>query len=112
MTTPAGFGYGVTPHDVQAAANSANTTAVNITEQLIALKSYVMSLEDHWKGIAASTFSALMADYDIYSRMLTQALTDIGSGLNGTYANYTESEQQNISNLQQVNGALPAAHFS
>jgi WXG100 family type VII secretion target len=118
MTTPAngaaspGADFTVTPTDVIAAANSARNTAANITEQLGALKSYVVSLEAEWKGIAAGTFSALMADYDIYAQMLNQALTGISDGLNGNYVNYSESEQQNINNLQAVNGVLPGANFA
>jgi WXG100 family type VII secretion target len=118
MTTPAssaaspGADFTVTPADVIAAANSARNTAANIAEQLGALKSYVVSLEAEWKGIAAGTFSALMADYDIYAQMLNQALTGISDGLNGNYVNYSESEQQNINNLQAVNGVLPGANFA
>jgi WXG100 family type VII secretion target len=112
MTTPAGSDFTVTPQDVQAASQSATTTADNIADQLSALKSYVVSLEGQWRGIAANTFSSLMADYDIYSQMLNQALTGIASGLQGTYVNYSESESQNISNLQAVGGAIPGANFS
>jgi WXG100 family type VII secretion target len=115
MTTPitgAGSQYSVTPEEIQAAAVSANSTAGNLTDQLSSLQQYVQSLEDQWKGIAAGTFSALMADYGIYSQMLTQALYDIGSGLQGNFVNYTQSEQQNISNLQKVDGSIPGANFS
>jgi WXG100 family type VII secretion target len=118
MTTPAngaaspGTDFSVTPADVSAAANSARNTAANITEQLGTLKSYVVSLEAEWKGIAAGTFSALMTDYDIYAQMLNQVLTGISDGLNGNFVNYSESEQQNISNLQSINGVLPGANFA
>jgi WXG100 family type VII secretion target len=112
MSTAGGNQFAVTPQYVQAAAQSANTTAENISTQLSALKSYVVSLEGQWKGIAASTFSSLMADYDIYAQMLNQALTGIGSGLQGNYVNYTQSEEQNISNLQAVNGVIPGGNFS
>ncbi|HEV3380976.1 MAG TPA: WXG100 family type VII secretion target [Trebonia sp.] len=109
---PAGREFSVTPEYVQTAASSVNTTAENIAEQLSALKSYVVSLEGQWQGIAASTFTALMADYDIYSQMLNQALTGIASGLQGTYVNYSESEQQNVTNLQAVGGAIPGGNFT
>jgi len=112
MSTPGGNQFAVTPEYVQAAARSANATAENIAEQLAALKNYVVSLEDQWKGIAAGTFSALMADYDVYGRMLNDALTGIGSGLQGNYVNYTESEEQNISNLQSVGGSIPGGNFA
>jgi WXG100 family type VII secretion target len=112
MTTPSGADFAVTPEDVQAASQSATATANNLAEQLAALKSYVVSLEGQWQGIAANTFSSLMADYDTYSQMLNQALTGIASGLQGTYVNYSESEAQNISNLQAVGGSIPGANFS
>jgi WXG100 family type VII secretion target len=116
MTTPypanPGIDFVVTPADVSAAANSASNTAANIAEQLSALKSYVVSLEGQWRGIAAGTFSSLMADYDLYAQMLNQALTGIASGLNGNYVNYSDSEQQNINNLQTINGAIPGANFA
>jgi WXG100 family type VII secretion target len=109
--TGSGGGYGVTPEYIQAAAASANATADNIMEQLDALKSYVVSLEDAWKGIAADTFAALMTDYGIYSQMLYQALVDIASGLQGNFVNYSESEQQNISNLKVVGSSVPGSNF-
>lgn len=112
MTTPGGNQFAVTPQYVQQAAQSANSTAENISMQLTALKNYVVSLEGQWKGIAANTFSSLMADYDVYAQMLNQALTGIGSGLQGNYVNYSQSEEQNISGLQTVNGAIPGGNFS
>jgi WXG100 family type VII secretion target len=107
----AGPQYSVTPEDIAGAAKSAHDKAGLLTDQLNNLQQWVMSLEDQWQGIAASTFSALMADYSIYSQMLTQALTDIGDGLQGNFVNYTQSEQQNISNLKSVNGTIPGANF-
>jgi WXG100 family type VII secretion target len=112
MTTPSGNQFTVTPQYIAAAAQSADTTAENIGQQLAALKSYVVSLEGQWKGIAAGTFSALMTDYDIYARMLNQALTGIGSCLQGSYVNYSSSEEQNISHLQTVNGLIPGGNFT
>jgi WXG100 family type VII secretion target len=114
MSTPsaAGSQFTVTPHYIQAASQSASTTAENIEQQLAALKSYVVSLEEQWKGIAAGTFGSLMADYDIYSRMLHEALTGIAAGLQGNWVNYTQSEEQNISHLQAVNGTIPGGNFS
>jgi WXG100 family type VII secretion target len=118
MTTPntgtaaGGTDFTVTPADILAASNSASRTAENIAEQLGGLKSYVSALEAQWQGIAASQFVMLMDDYDIYSQMLNQALTGIASGLQGNYVNYSESEQQNIRNLQDVNGAIPGANFA
>jgi WXG100 family type VII secretion target len=110
--TDSGMEFGVTPEYIQAAANSTNATAENIAEQLSDLKSYVVWLESQWKGIAAQTFSALMTDYDIYSQMLNQALVDIASGLQGNYVNYSQSEEQNISNLKTVNGSIPGGNFT
>ncbi len=107
-----GIDYKVTPADVVAAATSCDNTAAELQTQLAELKSYVVSLEEEWRGIAAQTFTALMADYDVYSNMLQNALTDIGSGLRGNYVNYDDTENQNIRNLQQVNGQIPGANFA
>lgn len=112
MTTPGGNQFTVTPEQVQAAAQSANATAENIEQQLTALKNYVVSLEGQWKGMAAGAFTSLMADYDIYAQMLHQALTGIGSGLQGNYVNYSQSEEQNITNLQSVGGTIPGGNFA
>jgi WXG100 family type VII secretion target len=112
MTTPGGNQFQVTPDYIAAAAKSADMTADSITQQLNSLKSYVAALEEQWKGIAAGAFTSLMADYDIYAQMLNQALTDIASGLRGNYVNYTQSEEQNIANLQAVNGSIPGGNFN
>jgi WXG100 family type VII secretion target len=103
----AGFDFRVLPDDVVAAASNCDATAGNLQTQLAALKSYVVGLEAQWQGIAAQTFAALMADYDTFSIMLNNALTDIGSGLRGNYVNYTDAENSNISSLQQVHGEIP-----
>jgi WXG100 family type VII secretion target len=100
-------GYRVTPAEIQTAAQQCNTTAQEVQGQLGALKAYVMNLETEWLGVASQTFNALMTDWDIYASMLNQALIGISNGLNGNWANYTDSESRNIANLQQVNGALP-----
>jgi WXG100 family type VII secretion target len=96
-----------TPQDIAAAANSCNTTAEEIAAQLLSLKAYVQDLQTRWLGMASQTFGALMADYDVYSRMLHDALVDIGSGLQGNFVNYVDSEAENVRNLVTVNGAIP-----
>lgn len=107
-----GSDFKAPPGDISAAAVNCDTTASELGQQLDALKSWVMDLEGQWLGIASQTFSALMNDYQVYSNMLQNALTDIGSGLRGNYVNYTDAEQTNINNLQNVNGELPGANFS
>lgn len=109
---PGGMHFNVTPQEIADAATSVGNAAGTITDQLAAIKTFVVSLEGSWHGFAATTFQSLMTDYDIFARMLTQALTDISSGLRGNYVNYTQSEQQNIANLQAVAGSIPGANFA
>jgi WXG100 family type VII secretion target len=104
--------FGVTPQDIAFAATSVDNMAGTIADQLATIRSYVSELEAAWKGIAASTFSSLMTDYDVFAQMLNQALTDIAGGLKGNYANYSRSEAQNISNLKTVGGSIPGADFA
>jgi len=106
-----GTDFKVGPEDLAQSATNCDNTAEELGTQLNALKAWVEDLETQWLGIASQTFSALMNDYQIYSTMLQNALTDIGSGLRGNYVNYTGAEQTNISNLQKVNGELPGANF-
>ena len=103
--------FKVTPEYVANAAANCDSTANEIQAQLATLKSYVVNLEATYQGVAATTFQALMQDYDTFGRMLNNALTDIGSGLRGNYANYTDTEQQNISNLVPIQGDLPGARL-
>lgn len=104
MSTP----FKVTPEMLSAASTACTNTAGQISAQLAVLRNYVVNLEGQWHGVAANTFSELMSDYDVYTRMMNDALTDIGSGLAGNAVNYTEAEQQNINSLQPVNGqAVP-----
>jgi WXG100 family type VII secretion target len=111
-TTGGGSDFKVTPEEVMSAATAANNTANTVADQLAAIKSYVMSFEGAWQGIAANTFQALMHDYDVYGIMLQQALTGISQGLHGNYVNYSDSESQNLRNLQTVNGSIPGSNFS
>jgi WXG100 family type VII secretion target len=103
--------YKVTPEYVAAAAASCNSTADEIQGQLAELKSYVVNLEQVWQGVAANTFQVYMQEYDVYSAMLHQALTDIGSGLNGNQVNYQGSEQTNLNNIQKLESELPPARL-
>lgn len=111
MATTAGSDFQVTPEEVTMAANSCSSTASEISDELSVIRSFVVSLEAQWRGIASNTFQSLMTDYDVFAKMLNQSLTDISSGLRGNYVNYTASEQSNIGNLQAVNGAIPGANF-
>jgi WXG100 family type VII secretion target len=103
--------YKVTPEYVSAAAASCNNTADEIQGQLAELKSYVINLEEVWQGVASNTFQIYMREYDVYSAMLHQALTDIGSGLNGTEVNYRGSEQANLNNIHKLESELPPARL-
>ncbi|GAA4620338.1 hypothetical protein GCM10023196_003930 [Actinoallomurus vinaceus] len=107
-TTVGGVTYQVTPEYLSNAVTSTTNTATEIDGILASIKSYVVSLEASWQGVAYSTFQTLMAEYDIYAKMLHDSLTDIASGLQGTYVNYVDSEQTNINNLHSLDASLPA----
>ncbi|WP_078862789.1 WXG100 family type VII secretion target [Streptomyces sp. NRRL F-5123] len=106
-TIVGGVNYHVTPEYLAQARTDTLKTAEAIEGQLAELKSYVQQVESAWDGIAQGTFVRLMQDYDIYARMLHDSLTDIASGLQGTYANYINSEAQNINNLHALGEDLP-----
>jgi WXG100 family type VII secretion target len=103
--------FTVTPEYIQNAATSCDNTANEIQTQLATLRNYVVNLETAYQGVAATTFQALMTDYDNFARMLHNALVDIGSGLRGNFANYTDSESQNIANLAPIQGSIPGARL-
>lgn len=108
--TVGGVTYHVTPEYLATAASDTSRTAEQIRGELAQLKTYVSSLEADWKGIAHDRFVALMAEYDILANMLHDALTGISSGLHGNYVNYKDSEQQNITNLGNIETAMPGGH--
>ncbi|MFB9835873.1 WXG100 family type VII secretion target [Actinoallomurus acaciae] len=107
-TTVGGVTYKVTPEYLSTAATSTDNTATEIAGVLAQIRSYVVGLEASWQGVAYNTFQTLMAEYDIYAKMLHDSLTDIASGLRGNYVNYTDSEQTNITNLRSLDTSLPA----
>jgi WXG100 family type VII secretion target len=111
MSTPIGS-FQVTPEYVSSAAASCQSTAQEIQEQLAALKSYIVQMEDWWEGIASNTFQDLMTQYNTYSTMLYSALTDIGQGLQGNYVNYTSEEQANINTISSIATSLQGTNFS
>lgn len=108
--TVGGVTYHVTPEYLANAATDTGNTAEQIRLQLDQIKTYVYSLEGSWKGIAHTRFIALMAEYDTLAAMLHDALTGISSGLHGNYVNYRDSEQQNITNLQNIEAGMPGGH--
>jgi WXG100 family type VII secretion target len=108
---PGGGGgdYWVTPADLLSASTRTRTTAQTVQEQLLGIRNYVMRLEDAWSGPAHGQFLELMADWDIYSKMLNDALVDIAAGLEGNKVNYEQTERSNMNNLAGID--LPAARF-
>ncbi|NED80569.1 WXG100 family type VII secretion target [Streptomyces sp. SID11233] len=104
--------YQVTPAEISFAASSCDSTAAEVAAQLVTLRTYVLNLEASWQGVAAVRFQGLMQEYDIYSKMLHDALTDIGSGLRGNYVNYTESEQANLNSIKAIQTGLPSANLT
>lgn len=111
-TTVGGVTFRVTPEYLVNAASSTDKTANEIDDQLAQIKSYVVSLESVWQGVAQQQFNTLMQEYDIYARMLHSALTDIASGLRGNYVNYRDSEESNVNNLRALGEDIPKANFS
>ncbi|GLZ01020.1 WXG100 family type VII secretion target [Actinoplanes sp. NBRC 103695] len=101
----------VTPEMVTAAAGSCDTTAQQIDGELAALKTYVENLHTIWGGVSADQWAILMADFDVFGRMLHNSLTDIGQGLRGNAVNYVDTELANIAQLKAVDGDIPGARL-
>jgi WXG100 family type VII secretion target len=99
--------FKVTPEDVANAATSCTNTAGEVQEQLASLRTYVVGVEDWWQGIAAGTFQSLMVEYDACAASLNNALTGIANGLRGNWSNYTENEQANTTNINNIQAGLP-----
>jgi WXG100 family type VII secretion target len=109
VTTPSTSNWRVTPDELLAASNTVRIQAEEINGEIKALGTYAQSLSQYWQGQAQGAFQTLMTDYHTYATMLNDALTDIGSGLNGNYVNYTQAEQANLSKIVHVQ--LPPANF-
>jgi WXG100 family type VII secretion target len=105
--TVGGVTYRVTPEYLAGAAADTSNTASEIEGQLGEIRTYVNSLEAVWGGIAHGRFVGLMAEYDILANMLHEAMIGIAGGLHGNYINYTQSEQQNLTNLAAIEASLP-----
>lgn len=104
--------FQVTPEYLTSAAAACQSTADQIQEELSSLQTYITNLEDWWQGIASTTFQELMVKYQTCSKMLHDALTDIGSGLSGNYVNYADNEQANITTLNSIDSSLSTANLS
>lgn len=114
MTDPTVIGgvtYHVTPEEVSSAAAFTQTTADEIAELIADVRSYVITMEASWQGVAADQFQMLMHDYDLYARMLQDALTGIAGGLHGTFTNYHDTEVANLNEIQLVDLGAPPALF-
>lgn len=106
-TSVGGVQYRVTPEYLTNASANTEKTANEIARQLAEIKNYVLSMESVWQGVAHNQFQTLMQEYDVYARMLHDALHGISQGLHGNYVNYKESESQNLTNLTQLGEDLP-----
>jgi WXG100 family type VII secretion target len=104
--------FTVTPEYVSQAAASCKSTATNVQEELAGLQGYIEQMEGYWQGIASNTFQELMTEYSTFSAMLYNALTDIGSGLQGNYVNYESTESANINTITAISTALSTTNFS
>ncbi|OON77023.1 WXG100 family type VII secretion target [Streptomyces tsukubensis] len=107
-TSVGGVQYRVTPEYLANASADAERTASEIAAELQQIKTYVLSLEADWQGIAHNQFQTLMQEYDNYAQMLHRALHGISQGLKGSYINYSESESQNLSNLTALGADIPS----
>ncbi len=105
-------GFKATPEMISTAAGSCDSVAGELDSQLAGLKAYVVGMEAWWQGIAQNTFQELMQEYDTYSQMLHNALTDIASGLRGNYVNYSDTEQQNVTTITNIQSNLQSANLS
>jgi WXG100 family type VII secretion target len=110
VTTPSTSGWKVTPDDLQQASAFVSSQAQEINSEIQALGNYAQSLSQFWQGSAQQAFETLMSDYRTYATMLDNALTDIASGLQGNYVNYSNAEQDNRASMVSVQ--LPAANFT
>jgi len=104
--------FQVTNEYVSQSASLCKSVAGEIQDDLAALQSYIQTMEGWWHGVASNTFQDLMAEYSTYSTMLYNALTDIGSGLEGNYVNYESTEQANIKTIDAIQQALSTTNFS
>ena len=116
MTDPGDLGgpghVKVTPEMVSQAATDCDTKAEEVQTQLSALQSFVVGLEDYWKGNASLAHQGLMDAWNRNALELHQALVDIGSGLRGNYVNYQQMEIDNTNNASQLESLLPPANLS
>jgi WXG100 family type VII secretion target len=110
VTTPSTSNWRVTPDDLQQASAFVTSQAEEINSEVQALGNYAQSLSQFWQGSAQQAFETLMSDYHTYATMLDNALTDIASGLQGNYVNYSNAEQANLNSIVSVQ--LPAPNFT
>lgn len=102
-------GFWVTPAELEQAATRTQSGAARVEEHLLQLKNYVMNLENFWTGSAHTQFLELMGNWDVYAKMLNDALIDIARGMEHNKVNYQEGELANLRNLQNVE--LPPVRF-
>ena len=101
--------FWVTPAELEAAAHRTKHGAAEVEGHLHQLKHFVMGLQHFWTGSAHTQFLELMGNWDIYAKMLNDALIDIADGMEGNKVNYEEGELANIRNLHHVE--LPPVRF-
>jgi hypothetical protein len=90
-----------TPEYLAVAAQSCHRSAMEIQLKLALLRGYVRGLESERLGLSASQFQALLTGYDIYARMLDDALADIASVLDGGVVTGPSSMTRPASSLEE-----------
>lgn len=104
--------YHATPDDLKDHAHDIATAQQAIKGEISALRSYVVQMEDAWKGYASNTFQDLMTDWDQYATRLGEVLGEISTALVGSADTYANAEHANTTVLTHVSASMPPARLS
>lgn len=104
--------YHATPDDLKNHAHDIATTQQTIMGEISALRSYVVQMEDIWKGYASNTFQDLMTEWDRYANRLSNVLGEISTALVASADNYAGAEHTNNTLLTNASASMPPARLS
>jgi len=99
--------FQTTPEAMVGVATDCDSTAAEFDSQFNELQSYCQSLQGPWLGPCATTFDALMKQWDVHAKNLNTALRGIAQGLRTNSQAYVDDETFNNQEINKANELLP-----
>lgn len=98
--------FGTTTETMDAAARHVADVNSEVQSELSSLKNRLGAVQGAWVGQAKTAFDNLMVRWDDDARKLNEALNTIGENIRTNSVNYSASQEDHVSAIQNAGGSL------